>query len=48
MKEVGISMKSGASTQWKTTTWGEKGTIDSLPQDKVCILYRESPEANPM
>lgn len=48
MKEVGISMKSGASTQWKTTTWAEKGTIDSLPQDKICILYRESPEANPM
>ena len=48
MKEVGISMKSGASTPWKTPAWAEKGTIDSLPQDKVCILYRESPEANPM
>lgn len=48
MKEVGITLVSGASSQWKKTDWEQKGTIDTLPKDKVCILYRESPEANPM
>lgn len=48
LKEVGISVVSGASSQWKKTNWEAKGTIDSLPKDKVCILYRESPSANPM
>lgn len=48
MKEVGITLVSGASSQWKKTDWEVKGTIDTLPKDKVCILYRESPSANPM
>lgn len=48
MKEVGITLVSGASSQWKKTDWEAKGTIDTLPKNKVCILYRESPSANPM
>lgn len=48
MKEVDITLVSGASSQWKKTDWETKGTIDTLPKDKVCILYRESPSANPM
>lgn len=40
LKAVGISVKSGATTQWKTTAWDKKGTIDTLPEDKVCLLYR--------
>ena len=48
LKEVGISVVSGASSQWKKTDWAAKGTIDTLPKDKVCILYREAPTANPM
>lgn len=47
-KQVGITLVSGASSQWKKTEWEAKGTIESLPVDKVCFLYRESPEANPM
>lgn len=48
MKEVGITLVSGASSQWKKTDWEAKGTIDTIPTDKVCLLYRESPSANPM
>ena len=38
----------GVSSQWKKTNWAEKGTIDTLPRNKVCCLYREDPKANPM
>lgn len=42
MKEVGISMVSGATSQWKKTNWMKKGTIDSLPANKICCLYRQT------
>lgn len=48
MSQVGIKMVSGASSQWKSDIWEEKGTIDTLPRDKVCCLYRASANANPM
>lgn len=48
LREVGISVVSGASSQWKKTNWEAKGTIDSMPKDKICIVYREAPTANPM
>ena len=40
MKQVGISMVSGATSQWKKTKWARKGTIDQLPKDQVACLYR--------
>lgn len=48
MKKAGINMVSGASSQWKKTDWEAKGTIDTIPKDKMCCLYREAPTANPM
>lgn len=39
---------SGASSQWKGDHWALKGTIDTLPHDYVAVLYRESPDSNPM
>lgn len=49
MKQANIKMTTaGVSSQWKKTNWAEKGTIDTLPRDKVCCLYREDPKANPM
>lgn len=48
MKQVGITLVSGASSQWKKTDWEYKGEISTLPTDRVCVLYRESPSANPM
>lgn len=41
LKQVDISMVSGATSQWKKTNWAQKGTIDTLPKDKVCCLYRQ-------
>ncbi len=42
LKEVGITFCSGASSQWhkQSGKWAQKGTIDTLPKDKVVILYR--------
>ena len=48
MKQVGITIGSGASSQWRKSKWEEKGKINTLPVNKVCILYRESPNADPM
>lgn len=41
MKQVGINMVSGATSQWKKTTFIASGTIDTIPLDKVCCLYRQ-------
>lgn len=40
LQQIGISITSGASSQWRGDYWEEKGTIDTLPVDKVCCLYR--------
>lgn len=42
MKEVGISMVSGATSQWNKTDWMEKGKINTIPRDKICCLYRQT------
>ena len=42
LRTVGITVKNGATTQWNTTDWDIKGTIDTLPKDKVALLYRRS------
>lgn len=41
MDEVGISLVSGATSQWNKTKWEQRGKIDSLPKDKLCLLYRQ-------
>ena len=45
---AGISLPSGASSQWNKGEWEEKGTIDKMPRDRVCFVYKEKPDANPM
>ena len=42
MAKAGISLPSGAASQWKADVWAEKGTIGTLPRDKLCLLYREA------
>ena len=39
-KSVGISLAEGATSIWDRTPWKKSGTINSLPTDKVCILFR--------
>lgn len=41
MKEIGISMVSGATSQWNKTDWIKKGKINTIPRDKICCLYRQ-------
>lgn len=41
MHSVGIEMVSGANSQWQKTDWAQTGTIDTLPKDKLCLVYRE-------
>lgn len=44
LKQIGVSFVNGASSQWfrQPTKWAEQGTIDKLPKDKVCVLYRQT------
>ena len=42
MKEVDISMVSGATSQWNKTDWIKKGKINTIPRDKICCLYRQT------
>lgn len=44
---AGISMATGATSAWKNTKWAQSGSIDTLPVDKVCCLYRRVQE-NPV
>ena len=48
MKQVGIQMVSGATSQWNKTKFEVKGTIDTLPADKVCCLYRKDASTGKM
>lgn len=41
MKQVGISIPSGATSQWKKTNWQERGTISTMPKNKQCLQYRQ-------
>lgn len=41
MAEIGIEMVSGATSQWTRTNWAIMGEMDTLPADKMVILYRQ-------
>lgn len=40
MDFVGISLVSGATSQWNETAWAERGEIATMPRDKVCLVFR--------
>lgn len=40
MAAVGISLVSGANSQWERTQSEERGEIDAMPLDKVCLVFR--------
>ena len=40
MAAVGISLVSGANSQWERTQSEARGEIDSMPLDKVCLVFR--------
>lgn len=41
MNAVGISLPSGANSQWDSADWALRGEISALPRDRLCLLYRE-------
>lgn len=42
-KAVGINdVVSGATSQWKSDIWAEKGKFKNVPQDKLCCVFRDS------
>ena len=45
MDSIGISLVSGATSQWKKTKWARKGAIDTLPRDLVCLVFRQDDSA---
>jgi hypothetical protein len=47
-KAAGLTLPSGASSQWKKGDWAQQGTIDTLPRDQVCFVYMERADSNPM
>lgn len=40
MEHIGISMVSGANSQWEKTNWEQAGEIGTIPRGKLCIVYR--------
>lgn len=40
MNAVGISLVSGANSQWQKTAWEQAGEIGTMPRNKVCLVYR--------
>ena len=41
MAAVGISLVSGANSQWNQTLWEDRGGIAELPREKVCLVFRD-------
>ena len=39
-KEGGISLVSGATSQWNKTDWEAKGTIETIPPSETVFVYR--------
>lgn len=40
MEQAGIRMVSGATSQWAKTAWAQQGEMDTLPRDRLCLVYR--------
>ena len=41
-KAGGVTLVSGATSQWNKTEWARKGAIDTLPPDEAAFLYRQA------
>lgn len=39
-KEGGVSLVSGATSQWNKTDWAAKGTIETIPPAETVFVYR--------
>lgn len=41
-KAAGVTLVSGATSQWNKTDWEKKGTIDTIPAGETVFVYRQS------
>lgn len=41
-KAAGVTLVSGATSQWNKTEWAKKGTIDTIPAGETVFVYRQS------
>lgn len=41
-KQAGVSLVSGATSQWTKTAWNDRGTIDTIPAHELVLVYRQS------
>lgn len=41
-KSAGLTLPSGATSQWNKADWISQGEIDTLPADRVAFVYRKS------
>lgn len=41
-KAAGLTLPSGATSQWRKGDWASQGEIDALPADKVAFVYRKN------
>ena len=43
-KEGGVTLVSGATSQWNKTDWNEYGPIETIPEGETVFLYRQQNE----
>jgi len=48
MKEAGVELPSGATSQWEKTAWAFTGEMDTLPADTLCLVYRRDADGQKM
>lgn len=41
MKAADIPLVSGSNSQWLKTLYSERGKIEDMPRDKVCLVFRD-------
>ena len=42
LKNAGINLVSGATSQYNSDVWSEKGTVDRMPDNVLCCVFRQS------
>lgn len=39
-EQIGVSLVSGATSQWTKTNFIQKGKIENMPPEKICMVFR--------
>lgn len=41
-RAAGLTLPSGATSQWVTGNWADEGLVANMPRDEVCMVYRQA------